>query len=62
MSFHLLASLHENELPVHEGKQQDVKITDHGENGFMGKMEELLASLPTFSPAINALSHSAAQP
>ena len=62
MSFHLLASLHENEILVCEGEQQDVKTTDHGENGVGGKMEELLASLPTFSPAINALSHSAAQP
>ena len=62
MSFHLLTSLRENELPVREGEQQDVKTTDHGENGVVGKMEELLASLPTFSPAINALSHSAAQP
>ena len=62
MSFHLLASLHENELPVCEGEQQDVKTIDHGENAVVGKMEEFLASLPTFSPAINALSHSAAQP
>ena len=61
MSFHLLASLRENELPVREGEQQDMKTTDHGENGVVGKMEELLASLPTFSPAINALSHSVAQ-
>ena len=39
-----------------------MKTTDHGENGVVGKMEELLASLPTFSPAINALSHSAITP
>ena len=62
MSFHLLASLCENELPVREGEKQDVKTIDHGENGVMGKMEELLASLPMFSPAIKALSHSVTQP
>ena len=62
MSFHLLASLRENELPVHEGEQQDMKTTDPGENGVAGNMEDLLASLPTFSPAINALSHSAITP
>ena len=39
-----------------------MKTTDHGENGVMGKMEELLAFLPTFSPAINALTHSAITP
>ena len=48
--------------PVREGEQQGVKTTDHGENGVVGKIEELLASLPTFSPAINAFSHSAITP
>ena len=47
---------------MHEGEQQGVKTTDHGENGVVGKIEELLASLPTFSPAINAFTHSAITP
>ena len=51
--------LREDEQPVHEGEQKDMKTTVHGENGVVGKIEELLASLPTFSPAINALNHSA---
>ena len=60
--FHLLASLRENELPVREGEQQDVKTTDPGENGVMDKMEEWLASLPTIPPTINALNHLAITP
>ena len=47
---------------MHEGEQQGVKTTDHGENGVVGNMEELLTCLPTFSPAINALNHSAITP
>ena len=54
--------LREDQQTSRESKQPDVKTTNHGENGVVGKMEELLASLPTFSPAINALSHSAITP
>ena len=38
------------------------KMNRQGENGVVGKMEELLTSLPTFPPAINALNHSAITP
>ena len=54
--------LREEEQTSRESKQPDVKTTDHGENRVVGKMEELLSSLPTFPPAINALNHSAITP
>ena len=49
-------------LCVNGGNELTIRGTRDGKNGVVGKMEELLASLPMFSLAINALSHSAAQP